>query len=437
MKDTDFGKQPEAKTQSRAWLAPFFSVWTGAALSLVGSRIAQFALVWWLTQKTGSATVLATASLVALIPEIALGPIAGAYVDRWDRRKVMIFSDGFVALVSLWLGYLFWIESLAIWHVYAAMFLRAVAGSFHWPALSASTSLMVPKEHLSRVAGANQTLYGMLNIIGPPLGALFMAIMPLFGVMLLDVGTATLAILPLMFVRVPRPERQTDDTAGQVSIWTDIQEGFHYMRAWPGLMALIGMAMVLKIALTPAFSLLPLLVSQHFQGDAAQLSLLEAIFGGGVVAGGVLLSAWGGFKRKILTTMVGLFVLAVGFLFLGIVPANAFWMALVAALGIGLAIPLIDGPIMAIMQGNVAPEMQGRVFTLMGSLIWLTSPFSLAVAGPVSDWLGLQVWYLIAGFLCLATGLAGLFIPALLNIEENGNGKVEAAEPLVEASVEA
>jgi DHA3 family macrolide efflux protein-like MFS transporter len=165
--------------------------------------------------------------------------------------------------------------------------------------------------------------------------------------------------------------------------------------------------------------------------------LLEAIFGGGVVAGGVLLSAWGGFKRKILTTMAGLMVLAVGFLILGIVPATTFWLALAAALGMGISIPLIDGPIMAIMQGTVAPEMQGRVFTLMGSLIWLTSPFSLAVAGPVSDWLGLQVWYLIAGLLCLATGLAGLFIPAVLSIEENGNGQVEAPESLVEIPVEA
>ena len=277
----ELGTPPEADPRPRKWAAPFFSVWSGAAISLIGSRVAQFALVWWLTEKTGSATVLATASLVALIPEIALGPIAGAYVDRWDRRRVMIVSDGFVALVSLWLAYLFWLDNLAIWHVYMAMFLRAVAGSFHWPALSASTSLMVPKEHLSRVAGANQTLYGMLNIIGPPLGALFMAIMPLFGVMLMDVGTASLAILPLLFVRVPRPDRQAEQAGGQTSIWSDIKVGFKYMRAWPGLMALIGMAMVLKIALTPAFSLLPLLVSQHFQGDAAQRSLLEAIFGGG------------------------------------------------------------------------------------------------------------------------------------------------------------
>jgi len=406
------------------WQIPFFTIWTGQQFSLVGSRVAQFALVWWLTKLTGSATVLATATMVALIPEIFLGPIAGAYVDRWNRRIVMIVADGLIALASLWLAYLFWMDAMQIWHVYVIMLVRSVGGSFHWPAMQASTSLMVPDEHLTRVAGLNQTMNGVLNILGPPLGALLMEMLPLYGVMLVDVGTAILAIGPLFFVHVPQPARADEGAAQKPSVWADMREGLRYLWGWPGLVALIGSAMVLKIALTPAFSLLPLLVTGHFDGGAAQLSLLESVAGVGIVVGGLTLSMWGGFRRKIYTTMMGMIVLGVGFVALGLTPGGLFWMALASIFVVGLMIPLIDGPIMAILQGTVAPEMQGRVFTLMGSLLWITSPFSLAVAGPVTDWLGIQVWYVTAGVLCGVIGLVGFFIPVIVNIEQNHDGYV-------------
>ena len=401
-----------------SWKPPFFTIWTGQAFSLIGSRVVQFALVWWLTQLTGSATVLATASMMALLPQILLAPLAGAYVDRWNRRVVMMVADGLIALSLLWLAYLFWVDATQVWHVYVVMLVRAVGGSFHWPAMSASTSLMVPQKHLTRVAGLNQTMNGALNIIGPPLGALLMEVLPLSGVMLVDVGTAALAIAPLFFVHVPQPKRD-DMGAEKPTIWADMREGLRYIRGWTGLMALIGVAMIIKIALTPAFSLLPLLVSQHFHGGAAQLSLLEAVAGVGIVLGGLVLSVWGGFRRKIYTTMLGVVILGLSFLVLGFTPAGLFQLALTSIFVVGLTIPLIDGPIMAILQGTVAPEIQGRVFTLMGSLISVTSPFSLAVAGPVSDWLGLQVWYVTAGVMCGVTGLIGFFVPAIVNIEEN------------------
>jgi DHA3 family macrolide efflux protein-like MFS transporter len=414
------------------WKLSFFGIWTGQAFSLIGSRVVQFALVWWLTKLTGSATVLATATMAALIPEIVLAPLAGAYVDRWNRRMVMIVADGLVALASLWLAYLFWVEAAQVWHVYVIMLVRAVGGSFHWPAMQASTSLMVPEKHLTRVAGLNQTLNGALSIVGPPLGALLMEVLLLYGVMLVDVGTAMLAILPLFFAHVPQPRRDDMDVEGteKPTVWTDMREGLRYILGWPGLVALIGLAMIVKIALTPAFSLLPLLVSEHFNGDAAQLSLLEAVSGVGILLGGLILSVWGGFRRKIYTMMLGVVILGLGFVALGFTPGGLFWMALVSIFVIGLMIPLVDGPIMAILQGTVTPEMQGRVFTLMGSLLWITSPFSLAIAGPVSDRFGLQVWYLTAGVLCGAIGLAGFFMPTIVNIEENANRTATEAEPL-------
>ncbi len=424
------------KQSNSKWQIPFFTIWTGQQLSLIGSHVAQFALIWWLTKTTGSATVLATASLVGLLPGIVLGPFVGALIDRWNRRTVILVADTVVALASLCLAYLFWTDALQIWHVYVIMFVRAVGGGFHWPAMEASTSLMVPKEQLTRVAGLNQTVKGALNIIGAPLGALLMELLPLFGVMLVDVGTAAFAIVPLLFVHIPQPTSADKGEAQKSSIWADMGEGLRYIRDWSGLMALIGMALAVKIVLTPAFSLIPLLVSEHFGGNAAQLSLLDAVVGVGFILGGLVLSVWGGFRRKIYTTALGMGVLGLGLVAMGLAPGGWFWMGLASVLLIGLAIPLVDGPIMAILQGSVAPEMQGRVFTMMGSLLNLSAPFSLVIAGPVTDWLGITVWYVVAGVLCLLAGSAVFFMPAIVNIEQNNNGH-RAKDELPLATTEA
>jgi DHA3 family macrolide efflux protein-like MFS transporter len=400
-----------------SWKTRFFSIWTGQVFSLVGSKVVQFALIWWLTQLTGSATVLATASMVALIPEILLGPLAGVLVDRWNRRLIMIVADSLIALASLWLAFMYWQEATQVWHVYLIMFVRAVGGSFHWPAMHASTALMVPEEQLGRVAGMNQTLNGVLNIIGAPLGALLVAWMPYAGIMLVDVATAAIAVLPLFFVRIPHP-KQTELSGGQLSVWQDMRAGLQYIWERQGFVILIAAVMVFKIGLTPAFSLIPLLVSDYFGGDAAQLSLLEATAGVGIVLGGLALSLWGGFRRRIHTHLTGMILLGLSFLLIGFTPQEMFWLATGAVFVVGLMIPMIDGPMMAILQARVAPEVQGRVFMLMSSLLSLTSPFSLALAGPMADRVGLSAWYLLAGGLCVATGTLLFFVPAVINIEK-------------------
>jgi DHA3 family macrolide efflux protein-like MFS transporter len=289
---------------------------------------------------------------------------------------------------------------------------------------------MVPKEQLTRVAGMNQTLHGLLNIFGAPLGALLMELLPLYGVMLVDVGTAALAIGPLFFVPIPQPQKQETERemAEKPSIWADMRDGVRYMIRWPGLVILTAVAMSIKVVLTPAFSLVPLLVKDHFGGNAAQLGLLEAVLGAGTVGGGLILSLWGGFSKKVYTMTLGIAAFSLAFLVWGLVPGSWFGVAVVTGALIGLTIPLIDGPLMAILQSTVAPEIQGRVFTLFGSLIWITSPLGLSMAGPISDWLGLQVWYLVAGVLGIAAVSVFLLVPAARNIEENANGGKETLE---------
>jgi DHA3 family macrolide efflux protein-like MFS transporter len=410
------------------WKPKFFTIFSGQALSLFGSSLVQFALVWYLTRQTGSATILATATLVAMLPQIVLGPFAGALIDRWDRRLVMMAADGMIALATLALAGLFWFNVVQIWHIYVILVIRSVGGAFHWPAMQASTSLMVPKEQLSRVAGMQQTLQGLVSIVAPPTGAVLIGLLPTQGVLMIDVVTALIAILPLFFIAIPRPVRaQTASGEHATSYWQDLREGFAYVAAWPGLLAILLMAVLINFLLTPAGSLMPLLVTKHFGLGALEFGLTDSLFGIGMIGGGLLLSLWGGFKRRILTSMLGIIGLGLGVVAIGFAPANMFWLALVGMAVMGFMNPITNGPLHAIIQATVKPEMQGRVMSLVGSAATAMTPLSLAVAGPVSDAIGIQAWYVFGGIVCLLMGAGALFIPAIMNVESN-HGEAQAAE---------
>ena len=412
--------QPTHSPSKAKWALPFFTIWSGQAFSLLGSQIVNFALIWWLTRTTGSATVLATATMVGLLPQVIISPLAGALVDRWNRRITMMVADSTVAGATLVLAILFLNGSVEIWHVYLLMFVRSAAGSFHWPAMQASTSLMVPKENLSRVQGINQMLQGGMNIAGAPLGALLIAILPMPGVLAIDIGTAMLAVLPLFFVPVPQPAKKQSES-GEVlktSVWIDFKAGLRYIWAWPGLVILLGMATILNLVFVPSNALLPLLITDHFMGGAMQLAGIQSAWGIGAVGGGLLLSVWGGFRRRMLTSMLGLILLSIGSLATGFVPASAFTIAVVAMFVMGFANPIINGPIFAVVQASVDPDMQGRVFTIIISAAGAMMPLGLLIAGPVADWLGVQTWFIIGGGVTLVIALIGLFVPAVINLED-------------------
>lgn len=398
----------------QGWKTRFFTIWVGQQFSLFGSSIAQFALIWWLTQKTGSATVLATASLVAMIPGVALGPFAGTFVDRWNRRWVMILADGLIAFVSLILAFLFWTGKVEVWHIYLVKIVRGFGGAFHWPAMTASTSLMVPKQHLSRIAGLNQTMRGLLNIVCPPVAALLLSALPIHLVLGIDVLTAVLAITPLFFIPIPQPEAPKT----RPSYFRELAGGFRYIWSWRGALYLLLGVTILNALLTPAFSLFPLLITKHFGKGALELGWMESAFGFGVIGGGLILSIWGGFKRRIYTSLMGMIGMGLGTVFLGVAPPAAFYLALGAMAWIGIMNPITNGPLTAILQTTVAPEVQGRVFSVVGSLADLASPVGLALAGPIADLFGVQVWFLLGGFGLIFMGTVGFFIPSLVHIEE-------------------
>jgi DHA3 family macrolide efflux protein-like MFS transporter len=418
------------------WAVPFFTIWASQAFSLLGSMLVQFALVWWLTQTTGSATVLATATLAAVLPQVVVGPFAGALVDRWNRRVVMIVADSLIALATLGLIGLYAAGQMQVWHVYVAMFLRAALGAFHWTAMQASTSLMVPHQQLARVAGLNQTLNGAMNIVAPPLGALLLGVLPLSGVLAIDIATALMAVSPLLFIAIPQPVHRLDAAAAgssqaRPSMWSDLAAGLRYVAGWPGLLAIIIMAMALNFIINPAFSLMPILVTKHFGGGALQLGWLESAWGVGVVAGGLALSAWGGFRRRVATSLMGVVGMGIGTLAIGLSPASAFALALGGMFFGGFMNPMANGPLFATLQSTVAPEMQGRVMSLVGSGAAAMMPLSLLIAGPVADALGVRVWYVVGGLACAVIGLLAFTVPAIMSVEENHRG-AQAAPALGE-----
>lgn len=409
----------EQQALNGKWKAPFFTIWTGQAFSLLGSQLVQFALIWWLTKTTGSATVLATASLVGLLPQVFLAPLAGALVDRWSRRATMIVADTFVALATAGLALLFWSGQIQVWHVYLVMFLRATAGGFHWTAMQASTSLMVPKKHLSRIQGLNQTLNGAMNIGSAPLGALLLSVLPMQGILMIDILTAMLAVFPLLFIAIPQPKRTPapEGQQGEASVWQDFKAGLQYVRGWPGMLLIALMATIINLLLNPAIALMPILVTDHFAGEALQLAWMESSWGVGVVAGGLLLSGWGGFRRQVLTMLLGLGLLGAGMSLIGIIPSTAFIGVIPLMFIVGVSNPITNGPLFAILQSVVAPEMQGRVFTLLMSAASAMSPLGLIIAGPVADTFGVQTWYLTGGVVTVLMGLGAFFVPAIMQIE--------------------
>jgi DHA3 family macrolide efflux protein-like MFS transporter len=409
------------------WAPRFFTIWTGQAFSLLGSQLVSFAVIWWLTQETGSATVLATASLVGLLPQVILGPLTGALVDRWSRRLTMMIADGLIALATIMLAILFALGNVQIWQVYALLFVRSVCGGFHWPAMQASTTLMVPKEHLARIQGLNQMLQGGMSIASAPLGALLLAWLPMEGILAIDVITAMLAIGPLFFFEIPQPERRDlpASAQGKSTLWQDLAAGFRYVWSWPGLMFIGIMATVINFLLTPAFSLLPILVTKHFNGQAIQLATLESFSGIGFIVGGIALSTWGGFKRRVLTSLTGLIAMGLGCLVMGMLPSSAFILAVVTMLYVGIVNPIVNGPLLAAIQAAVAPEMQGRVFTLISTMASGMAPIGLIIAGPISDKLGVQTWFIIGGVVTGIMGIGGFFIPAIMHFED---GKKETTD---------
>ncbi len=404
-------------------MKPFFTIWSGQAVSLLGSQLVQFGIIWWLARETHSATALAIASLAALIPQILIGPFAGALVDRWSRRAIMIAADTLVAIATLALAFLFWLGLAEVWTIYAPLLVRAAGTAFHWPAMQASTTMLVPKEHLGRAAGLNQALGALAGIVIPPLGALAVEALPMQAVLAVDVATALPAIAALLIVSIPQPARQ--DSPATSGLWAgildDLRQGFRFVWGWRGLMLLAGIGILIHMLGRAAASLLPLLVLQVFDGGARELGWFQSAIGIGSLAGGVLLGVWGGSRRRMTASLLALALDGLAILLLGLSPRNLYSLAVLLIGLVGVLETIVTGLNGAIGQAIIPPEVQGRVFSLLLSLTQALAPLGLLAAGPIADAFGVQFWYVLTGILIFAMGTGAFFLPEVVQIEARAN----------------
>jgi DHA3 family macrolide efflux protein-like MFS transporter len=404
----------------------------GQIVSLVGSALVQFALVWYVTKETGSAAVLATATTAAIVPNILLGPFVGALVDRWNRKLVMIIADLVVALATVVLAVLFATGAIQIWHIIAILLTRSAAGVFQGPARTAATTLMVPKEHLSRLGGVNQAVDGMINVFSPALGALLLAVLPMQGVLAVDIVTAAIAISMLIFfVKVPQPTTKPKlDKVTPRSLLADVRDAARYIVTWPGLFLLILMASLLNMFLAPGGNLLPLHVTTFFGKGAQELAWMQVAMGVGGIVGGLLLGVWGGFKRRVWTVLMGILGIGAGMLTFGLIPANRFTWSLVSLGMVGLMASFANGSLGPLLQTKVPPEVQGRVFMLLSSLTLAMMPIGLFLSAPIADNFGTQVSYIVGGAACLVIGLLGLMDKRVntLDLQKEGGALITKEE---------
>jgi MFS transporter, DHA3 family, macrolide efflux protein len=378
-------------------------------------------LLWWITQTTNSASALAVAGMMALLPQALLGPLGGVLADRLNRRRVMIVADSVTAVCMVILITLFSTGTIQIWHAYLLMFVRSAMQAFQSPAASASTAMLVPKDWLGRAAGMNQTLQGMMTIAAAPLGALALAFLPIQGALMIDVVTAVLGIIPLFFYAIPQQHRaRTDLGDGPTTLLADLHAGLRYVAGQPGILALFGVTALVVLTVLPTFSLTPLLVKQHFQGGVNEVAFMEALAGIGIIAGGVLITALPIFKRRSITMLVSFAVSCGTVALTALAPGNMLLLATFWWFISGVTYSTGNAPMMALLQSIVPNGFQGRVLSLLNTVMGLAGPIGLAIAGALAEAVGVRTTFIIGGTLSALICVAGLRLRPLREIESQG-----------------
>ncbi len=359
----------------------FLTIWAGQLVSLTGSGLTGFALGVWVYQSTGSVTQFALISLFTALPGIVFSPVAGALVDRWDRRRAMILSDTGAGMCTLVVAILLVLNRLEVWHIYALMALSSTFSAFQWPAYSAATTMLVPQEQLGRASGLVQMGQAFAQIASPVLAGALMGVIHIGGVILIDFATFLVALATMLVVRIPRPQVTMAGQEGRGSLWHEAAFGWHYIMARRGLLALLlffaannlvmGIVSVLFTPLVLSFT------------TATALGAILSAGGLGFLAGSLVMSAWGGPKVRIkgiyaFAMMQGLVLFLAGF------PPQALILGLAASLFF-FCLPIINGCSQAIWQVKTAADVQGRVFAVRRMIAWSTTPLAYLIAGPLAD----------------------------------------------------
>ncbi len=403
--------------KSTNWKIPFFLIWSGQAISLLTSAIIQYAIIWYLTDVTKSAMVLSVATLLGFLPQGLLGPFIGAFIDRHNRKHIMIVSDSCIAIASLIIVIVGWFGKIPLWLVMGVLFIRSVGSAFHSPSLSAVTPLIVPTDELTRCAGYSQTLQSVSLLLSPPIAAVLYAAWNISDIIILDVLGAAVGVITLAVVYIPILAT-AQDSAKSTNIWHDTKEGLAVLRSHKGLMPLTLVTGLYFLGFMPINALFPLVSMDYFRGTPVSASIVEVAFSAGMLIGSIILGFWGGFKNKIHTIILSIIMMGASLVLSGFLPASGFIPFVLLSGVMGLAAPFYSGIAIALFQQRVEPEYLGRVMSISTSIMVLATPIGLAFAGLFSETLGVMKCFLICGIIILISGALCWLLPSIRDCDK-------------------
>lgn len=376
------------------WKKKFTLIWTGQTFSILTSSIAQFALVLWIGMETGSAKVLAYATIAGLLPQILIGPFAGVFVDRWNKKWTMIASDSFVAICSAVIALLFYFHLLELWSIYLLLALRSIGGAFHSPAMKSTVPTLAPKDQLVRIAGINEVIQSVSLISGPALGAFLLLHYNMSIVMLLDVVGAGIACIMLLFVSFPKTKKATTTST---SVYKDMMEGGRIILKNKPMSWLLFSEIIARFFIFPVVAVTPLVTLNYYKGTPYQVSLVEMLFGVGLLVGGGLLALLNQRFRKISLAVIGYIVLGLALLICGSLSPHLFVIYAILTVVQGIAVPLYEGSITALIQTQFESKYLGRIFGLIGSICQIPAIIGLMFTAELADRFGVQNVYVAGG----------------------------------------
>lgn len=362
----------------------FTIVWFGQLLSLTGSGMSFFALTIWAWEKTGQATALSLVGFFGLAPQVIFSPIAGALVDRWNRKTSMILSDLGTAFGMFVILILYSFNSLEIWHLYILAMISGIFQTFQWPAYSSAISVMIPKDQFTRSSAMIALAEWGSGIWAPVLAAALLGRIKLSGIIAIDLLTMTIAIIALLIIVIPNPEKSIEGEQSKGSIWKESLFGFKYILARPSLFQL-QMIFFFGNFFAAFLGILsnPMILARTGNNEFV-LGSVQSVSAIGGVIGSLIITVWGGFKtQKVRGVLLGWFASGLFFFFIG-PGTNAIWWSIFFFLS-SLVIPLVNSSNQAIWQSKVPPDLQGRVFSVRRLIAQIVNPLGLLIAGPLAD----------------------------------------------------
>lgn len=390
------GELADSKTFRR-----YIFLWSGQLFSIMGSSIVNFAITWWVTVLTGSATLLSISIFMYMLPIAFLTPVAGVLADRWSRKKIVMLADSFQAFTTLWVIVLFILGLATPLVVMLITGLRGIFQAFHAPTVNAITPTMVPKEKLSRMNGFGYLFSSLINIVGPVLGAFLYGILPISIILWIDIITWLIALVPLVLTKIPRVKRSEIEEKKD-SFLFEFKTGLKTIRLIPGLLTLLSLSMLLNFLLMPFNVLSPYYVEVIHNGSASDFAFIMVFFQVGMVLGALLTSIKKEWKHKI-SSYFGSLLLITGLISIyAFVPKGFFLLMAIGNFAVGFLLPIGNTIYMTIIQTVVPHDKMGRVISIDQSISTLISPFGALIAGPLAEVIGARIVFLLSSIIGIA-----------------------------------